>query len=151
MVDLQILTSKQFELLKLWSKGLSLSEIASKLNISRQAAHKGIQVAEAKVYKALTSTAKANKIVITEVDARKGVLKGKSPGLETTVYITFSPANGVQVWFEREGNCEKCPFLDDCRRILLEEAKERGISLSEEEKRYLPTDLARNLFRRLGW
>ena len=130
---------------------MSVSQIATSLGISRQAVHKGIHTIETKVYKALTSTAKANKIVITEVDARKGVLKGKSPGLETTVYITFSPANGVQVWFKREGNCERCPFLDDCRRILLEEAKERGISLSEEEKRYLPTDLAGNLFRRLGW
>ncbi|MHC1637149.1 MAG: HTH domain-containing protein [Candidatus Nezhaarchaeales archaeon] len=79
---MHILTSKQFELLKLWSKGLSLSEIASKLDVSRQAAHKGIQIAEAKVYKALMSTAKASKIEVKKINAKKGFLVGWSPWLK---------------------------------------------------------------------
>ncbi|MHC1628746.1 MAG: hypothetical protein ACXQTI_07950 [Candidatus Nezhaarchaeales archaeon] len=145
---MHILTSKQFELLKLWSKGLSLSEIASKLDVSRQAAHKGIQIAEAKVYKALMSTAKASKIEVKKINAKKGFLVGWSPWLKNEVYITLSPRNGLQIWFKHEADCSKCTLRDDCKRILLNEMEDRGVNIEGAEDME-PSRLAEKLFSKL--
>lgn len=47
MMSLSVLTPRQFTLWKMKRSGLSISEIASRLGISRQAVHKGLQAVEA--------------------------------------------------------------------------------------------------------
>ncbi|RLF17965.1 MAG: hypothetical protein DRJ68_07175 [Thermoprotei archaeon] len=148
MVDVMPLTPKQLQLLKLWSEGLSLSEIALKLGVSRQAVHKGIQAAEAKVYRILVSAAKASKIEIRSVDAKRGFLVGWSPWLKSEVYITLSVKNGLQIWFKHEADCSSCPLREDCKRILLGEMEERGIRVEGAEDME-PSKLADELFSRL--
>ena len=64
MIDL---TERQIVLWKLKLKGLSPSEIAVNLNISRQAVHRALKSIESKVYKALIGVAKANRIEIREI------------------------------------------------------------------------------------
>jgi len=145
------LTDKQLLLWRLRRSGLSISEIASRLGISRQAVHKSLQSIESKVYRALIATARASKIEVRKIDAQKGVLVGWSPGLDTEVYITFSSKNGIQIWFRHERrDCKDCPFREDCKRILFEEAEERGISLPKDEN-LDPSDLAKLLFEKLVW
>ena len=139
-------TEKQLSLWRLRRDGLSISEIASKLGISRQAVHKGLQSVDAKIYRALTSAAASAKIEIKRVDVEKGLLIGWSPWLKSDVYMTFSAKNGVQMWFEQEKDCGSCPFRSDCLRILREEAEERGIELPKDEE---PSRLAKVLFQRL--
>lgn len=140
------LTNRQLHLWKLRRSGLRTSEIASRLGISRQAVHKGLKVVEAKVYKALISAAMASRVEIRRVDVEKGLLVGWSPWLGVDVYITFSAKNGVQIWFKHEGSCRKCPLREDCKRILLSEAEERGIALPEDLE---PSQLAELLFEKL--
>lgn len=142
------MTSKQLVLWKLKREGLSISEIAARLNISRQAVHKSLQAIEAKVYKALTSAATSTKVEIRRIDIGKGILIGWSPWLKTDVYITFSAKNGVQIWFKHEGNCLECPLRSDCKRVILEEAEERGIELSENEN-LEPSRLIELFFRKV--
>ena len=142
------LTSRQLSLWKMRRSGLSISEIASRLGISRQAVHKGLQAIDAKVYRALTSAAEAAKVEIRRVNVEKGLLVGWSPWLKTDVYITFSARNGVQIWFRHEGDCRSCPLRSDCRRVLLGEAEERGIELPRSEE-VEPSQLAEILFQKL--
>jgi len=143
------LTERQLLLWRLRRGGLSISEIASKLGISRQAVHKSLQSIESKVYRALIAAAKASKVEIREIDAQKGILVGWSPGLNTEVYITFSSKNGIQIWFKHEkADCESCPFKEDCKRILFDEAEERGISLPKK-KDLKPSELAEILFKEI--
>ena len=143
------LTDKQILLWKLRRSGLSISEIASKLGVSRQAVHKNLQSVESKVYKALIAAAKASKVEIKEVNAHRGFLVGWSPGLRTEVYITFSSKNGIQIWFKHERvECKNCPLEEDCKRILFTEAEERGILLPKNEG-LRPSELAKILFKEL--
>ncbi len=123
------LTDRQLSLWRMRQRGLSISEIASRLGVSRQAIHKNLQAVENKIYRALISAAAASKVEIRKIDARKGILIGWSPWLKTEVYITFSSRNGLQIWFKHEGDCKTCPLRDDCIRILVNEAEERGVRL----------------------
>lgn len=141
-------TDRQLSLWKMRRSGLSVSEIAAKLGISRQAVHKGLQAVEAKIYRALTSAAAAVKAEIKRIDVGKGVLVGWSPWLKVDVYITFSARNGVQVWFRHKGNCRECPLRNDCRSLLLGEAEERGVELPRDED-LEPSKLAEIFFERL--
>ncbi len=142
------LTTKQIALWRLKRSGLRISEIATRLGISRQAVHKSLRIIEAKIYKALVSTATAAKIEIKNIDIEKGLLIGWSPWLKVDVYIIFSAKNGIQIWFKHEGNCKECPLRNDCKNLLLEEAKERGITLPKE-KNIEPSQLAKIFFKKL--
>ncbi len=142
------LTEKQLLLWRLRQSGLTLSEIATKLGISRQAVHKTMQTVENKVYEALISAAAASKVEIRRIDAKRGILVGWSPWLKTEVYITFSSRNGLQIWFKHEGDCKTCPLREDCRKILLNEAEERGIELPASRE-IEPSKLAEILFDKL--
>jgi transcriptional regulator len=143
-----VLTDRQLLLWRMRLRGMSISEIASRLGISRQAVHKGLQAAENKVYKALVSVAAASKIEVRRIDVEKGVLVGWSPWLKTDVYITFSSRNGVQIWFRHEGDCKTCPLREECIRILLSEADERGIKLPSPDEME-PSQLADILFEKI--
>jgi len=147
-MSLNTLTFRQFTLWKMKRSGLSISEIASRLGISRQAVHKGLQAVEAKISRALILTAKASRIEIRRIDLERGFLVGYSPGLNVDVYVTFSYSNGVQIWFKHEGNCRECSLRENCKRIIVNEAKERGIELPNVESME-PSELAEILFRKL--
>lgn len=142
------LTDRQVLLWRLKRRGLSLGEIAKELGVSRQAVHKGLRVVEGKIRGALLSTAKACRIDVREVDAKRGYLWGWSPWMSTEVYVTFSAKNGVQVWFRHEADCRNCPLQEECRRILLSEAEERGIDLRDDED-VEPSELAEEFFSKL--
>jgi len=142
------LTKRQAVLWRLRSLGFSVSEIARRLGISRQAVHKNLQAIESKVYRGLISTANTIRIEIRKIDIEKGYLVGWSPGLNMDVYITFSTKNGIQVWFKHEGECRKCPLRDECRKIILSEAIERNIELPKEPD-IEPTKLADIFFKKL--
>ena len=128
--------------------GLGGSEIARRLGISRQAVYKNLRIIESKIYKGLISTASLIKVEIRKIDIENGYLVGWSPGLNMDVYITFSTKNGFQVWFKHEGECSKCSLRDECRRIILSEARERNISLPTDPD-VEPTELADIFFKKL--
>lgn len=148
MMYANVLTHKQFTLWKMRRSGLSASEIASRLGISRQAVHKGLQAVEAKISKALISTARSSRIEIRRIDLNKGFLVGYSPGLNVDVYVTLSYSNGVQIWFRHRGNCKECSLRENCKRIIFNEARERGIELPDVEG-IEPSELAEILFKSL--
>jgi len=140
------LTTYQGMVWGLSRKGLSQTEIASQLEVSRQAIHKTLDKANNRVLKALLDAAQINKLDIRKVDSLKGVLVGYSPGFRSRVFIIYSPKNGVQLWYEHQGQCEGCQRREECTQKLLETAKEWEIELTVEEEKLEPTELAEKLF-----
>jgi hypothetical protein len=140
------LTSKQSLIWSLKSDGFSEAGIARKLVITRQTVHHALNAANQKIGESLEETANINKIEIQTTDPNKGYLIGYSPHFKTQTFITFSPKNGIQIWYKHEGNCEKCNRLKTCRQTLIDEAKDRKLLLEDRANQMLPSKLAEILF-----
>ncbi|MEM2906421.1 MAG: hypothetical protein QW587_11910 [Candidatus Bathyarchaeia archaeon] len=132
-------------------RGFEPVEIAKELGTSRQFVHQTLNAANSKVSKLLTETAQANRIEVQLKDVRNGVLAGYHRGLEKQAVVSYSAKHGVQVWYwyENPATCEACESMPQCRDYLLDEAEEREIPLTTEEKMLPPGRLARLVFSRL--
>lgn len=140
------LTPRQKLIWDLKRKGFSEVGVARELKVTRQTIHKALDSANSKVCMALEEAAKINKIRVKLVDPARGILAGYSPNFKTEVLITFSAKNGVQVWYEHEGDCKNCDQLQVCKEFLISEAKERNIKLPESANSLSPSKLAELLF-----
>jgi len=65
------------------------------------------------------------------------------------VIVTFSARNGVQTWHYEQPDCGACRWEDNCRQRLLDEAEEREITLSEEDRQLPPSKLAHAIFSKI--
>lgn len=143
------LTLKQRQIWDLKRRGLLQTDIARRLNVTRQTINKALNIANSKVSQALLETVKINKIRIKTIDPTKGVLIGYSPEFKTDALVTFSNRNGVQIWYRHEGDCENCDQFTVCRKILLAEAEEREIQLPGNKESIIPSKLAEILFLKI--
>lgn len=140
------LTPHLFDIWDLSRSGLRQIEIAEKLGISRQTVNKAVQEATAKVTRALTETATINKISIASIDSTNGLLMGWSQEFAVKTVISITKKDGMQVWYEHVADCDHCYRYFACQAYLLRSAKERGIKLTKEQKRKIPSELAQELF-----
>jgi len=129
--------------------GFSQSEIGRRIGVSRQAVYNALNTALRKVELALKHVADANKIEIRYIDPTNGILLGFSPSTNNRVIITFSVKHGIHVWHYENPDCSRCKFVNKCRKILFDEAKERNITLSPEERKLPPSKLAHLIFSRV--
>jgi predicted DNA-binding protein YlxM (UPF0122 family) len=143
------LTDRQLEIWALRFKGVSKAEIGRLLGITRQAVYDAENISLEKVELALTHTAQSNMIEPEYIDPIKGVLLGYSPQTKQKVIITFSTKNGIQTWHYQQPDCESCKLVKKCRTRLVDEAVERDVILSEEERQLTPSELANKIFRQL--
>ena len=143
------LTSKQRLIWKLKSEGFTEASIGRKLNIKRQTVHKALNVANQKILQSLEETAKINKIEIQTVSPTQGYLTGYSPHFDTNAFVTYSPKNGVQIWYKHEGDCKKCSKAQTCRETLLAEARERKLDFEGDMSQMPPSKLAEALFSKI--
>jgi hypothetical protein len=143
------LTERQLEIWSLRQRKLSKAEIGRRLGITRQAVYDAENIMLEKVELALTHTAQSNMIEPQYIDATRGVLLGYSPQTQQRVIITFSARNGVQTWHYQQPNCNLCKWVNNCRKRLLEEADERGITLTTKEEGLPPSELAQRIFSSL--
>ena len=146
MLPTAYLTDRQLEIWSLRLKGLSKAETGRRLGITRQAIYDAEGVMLGKVENALIHAAQSNMVEPQYVDAAKGVLLGYSPQTRQRIIITFSARNGVQTWHHEQPDCGSCGWVDGCRRRLIDEADERGVKLTGEEKRLPPSELAQRIF-----
>jgi transcriptional regulator len=140
------LTPTQKTIWDLKSNGLSEAGIARKLNVTRQTIHKALDIANSKVLESLEETATINKIKIETINISTGVLVGYSAHFKTKALITFSAKNGIRTWYKHEGDCKNCEELQNCKHVLVEEAKERNIPLPKNIDSILPSEFANVLF-----
>jgi transcriptional regulator with XRE-family HTH domain len=130
--------------------GLSQSDIARKLGISRQAVNHLAQSIPDKVTAALYDAASLNRIEPRLIDDTKGVLLGWSKEFQTETVITLNLRVGLRVWYQHNlGRCKICPDKRQCRLSLLENADQYGISLTRTERRLEPSKLSSVIFSRL--
>jgi len=146
MLPTAYLTDRQLEIWSLRLKGLSKAEIGRMLGVTRQAVYDAEGVMLEKVEQALIHTAESNMIEPRFVDSAKGILLGYSPANQQKVIITFSARNGVQTWHYQQPDCSSCKWVERCRSRLISEAEERDVSLSADEKRLPPSELAQRIF-----
>jgi len=140
------LTLRQASIWGMRRKGIKQAEIARRMGVQRQGINRAFMAIDSKVGKALGEAARLNKLSVYRVDLVNGILEAYSPVYKVPVIISFSEANGVQVWYLYEGRCNECERTGTCRKVLRAEAKERKIQLSEEDEKLPPTRLAKKIF-----
>jgi len=136
-------------LLDIWDlrrNGLRQIDIADKLGISRQTVNQALQEATAKVTRALTEASSINKIEVESIDSTNGLLIGWSREFSVKAVISITKKDGMQVWYEHVADCDHCMRFSACHAYLVRSAKERGIKLTEEQKKLIPSELAQVLF-----
>ena len=129
--------------------GLSQSEIARRLNVSRQAVNQLAQNIPTKVTEALYDASKLNRMEPRLVDSARGVLVGWSKEFQTEIVITLHTRLGLRIWYQHNlGRCKICPDKGQCKSLLLENAVEYGVSLTRHEKELDPAKLSKIIFSR---
>jgi hypothetical protein len=146
MLPRAYLTDRQLEIWSLRFKGLSKAEVGRRLGITRQAVYDAENVMLDKVESALLHVAEASRIEVRYVDPTRGILHGFDPATESRVIVTFSARNGVQTWHYEQPDCGSCTWVESCKRRLLDEAEERDIMLSDDERTLPPSRLAHAIF-----
>ncbi|MHA1137163.1 MAG: hypothetical protein ACTSSE_11825 [Candidatus Thorarchaeota archaeon] len=128
------------------------SVIAKELKVSRPFVSQAQKIAEGRIKKLILAAAQMNRISIDNISTEFGFARGFNPATDAKTYITFSPEFRVQVWFDHEGDCNKCELHSECDRILRGLAVEWGFSIPKEMN---PTEVAKTIFDRimgrLGW
>jgi len=143
------LTPRQREMWSLARRGFRESEISRELDVSRQSVHIMLNAARNKVVQALNEAAEVNRIQVRRMDVEKGILLGYSPEFDHKVVVTYSPKHGIKVWYAHDKECEQCKFDKSWVKTILEEAQERGITLSTKELRLPPPELAKTVFEKI--
>jgi len=146
MLPSAYLTDRQLEIWRLRLKGLSKAEIGRSLGITRQAVYDAEGIMLDKVEQALMHTAESNMVEAQYLDASRGVLLGYSPATKNKVIVTFSARNGVQTWHYQQPNCSQCNWSERCKERLVSEAEERGVTITAEDRRLPPSELAHRIF-----
>jgi hypothetical protein len=121
--------------------------IAKQKNVTPAFVSKTLKEANNRIKDLLESSANANKIKLDFINVKLGFARGQSQMLNVKTFITFSPSNGVQVWYEHKGDCANCEVYDECRSALLQEFKERNLKI--DSPTLAPTDLGEKLFEEL--
>ncbi len=144
------LTSRQLYVWDLTRNGFSQSEIARKLNITRQAVNQLSQTIPERIAAALNDASKLNEVEPRHVDITKGILLGWSRDFETEVVITLNSEAGLRVWYKHNlGRCKICPDRRKCKSVLIRSADDLGVSLTRQERELDPSKLSNLVFSRL--
>lgn len=83
------------------------------------------------------------------MDADKGILTGYSSEFDHKVVVTYSPRNGVRMWYAHDEDCKRCQLDTEWVKVILEEAEERGVQLSQKELQLPPAQLAKVVFEKI--
>ena len=140
-------TEKQVEIWFLKRNKISGKKIAEQKDISTAFVSKSFVEAKKRIRSLLEETAKSNKIALSLINESIGFAKGFNHTFNVKAYITFSPKNGIQVWYDHLGECTVCERYGQCRKIILQEYKERNMKIDNPQLR--PTDLGKELFELL--
>ena len=144
------LSQQQKTIWSLISSGLSIMDIAQKLNTTRQFVTQTKLTAEAKLSTTLIDVAQANDLQITKLYPKAGVLLGYHPALRRRAILTYSTNYGIKVWYWYDNPEEVTDkeFLKQTRNYLLDLANERGIVIADATVIH-PAELAHLIFTQL--
>ena len=137
-------TDAQLEVWMLTRRQQSGRAIARQKKVSPAFVSQTLKEANHRIKALLENEAKVNKIKLDHLDVALGFARGYSQMLRVKTFLTFSPTNGIQVWYEHKGDCASCELYDECRSALLQEFKERNLKVASPT--LAPTDLGEILF-----
>ncbi len=144
------LTGRQLNVWDMMRDGLSQSEIARRLNVSRQAINQLVETIPEKITAALNDAAKLNRVEPRHIDTSKGILFGWSRDFQTEAVVALTPRGGLQVWYQHSlGKCEICPDKRQCKSTLLRIAADLGVPLKRQEGKLDPSKLSTIIFSRV--
>ncbi|MGD0804429.1 MAG: hypothetical protein ABSA11_10200 [Candidatus Bathyarchaeia archaeon] len=149
MISSAYLTSRQLDIWDMNRRDEPRSKIGERFGFTRQAVYDALKISMVKVDAALRQTADASSIEIIRVDTKNGILLGQMPIDSSKVIITFSRKHGIQTWHFEEPNCGDCRYAKRCTERLIDEAKERDVEISLEQRAFSPSKLAHIIFSRL--
>ena len=143
------LTGRQLHIWDLMRNGLSQSEIARRLHITRQAVNQLAQIIPERITAALEDASKLNGVEPRYIDSIKGMLLGWSRDFQTEVVITLNAGTGLRVWYQHNlGQCKICPDRPQCKSILLKSANDFGVSLTRQQRELEPAKLSSLVFEK---
>ncbi len=140
------ITKKESNIWELRFKGFNGSEIARKLEITRQAISKALKNADSKILQELNENARMMGLAVTSVNSEKGILLGYNPQIGAKTLIFYLPKSGFHTWFEYADRCEDCSdciTYDGCLNVLKEASEFWGVPMEKDEE---PTRIAEKLF-----
>ena len=140
-------TDKQVMIWNLKRDNFKGREIAEKMKADPGFVSRSLKEANTRIKGLLENVARMNKIKLDLLNEELGVARGRSHVFNIKTYITFSPVNGVQVWYDHEGDCATCDEFAECRAGLIQEFKERNIKIPNPMLR--PTDLSELLVKKI--
>lgn len=112
------LAEKQEKVWELINQGLTASEIAKKLKISRQAVSIYFRQAKIKITEILLDLAECIDAEILKLDAAKGVLIGRIRQINEKVYLIYLPQSGPYAIYESAVKTGVCPNNSICKKII---------------------------------
>jgi hypothetical protein len=121
------------------------------MKTSRQYVHQTLKIAEVKVSKTLLDVAHSNFLDIKVLQPERGILLGYNRFLRRNVIVTYTVNYGIRVWYwyDNPEAVKDEKLLEEAKRYLLNEAEERGVDLTADERSAHPAKLARTLFGKL--
>jgi len=125
-------TENQLKIWELKRNQFKQKEIADKRKVTIGFVSRSLSEANRRIEDLLQSVANGNKISLNALNGELGYARGKSHMFDVMAYITFSPKNGVQVWYEDKGDCVSCEKYSYCREVIQQEFKERNIKLESQ-------------------
>lgn len=142
------LNDREMSIFGMRRKRLRQVTIGKTLGVSRQAVHKTLNLIDNKIERAFTEVSESNNLEVKSINLVDGIMVAHSPAYRIPVIVSISQVNGLRVWYLYEGQCDHCSRYGACQELLLDEAKERGIHLSDEKRKQPPTELALRIFSR---
>jgi transcriptional regulator len=140
-------TERQITIWTLKRNNLTGKEIAKQIEVDPGFVSRSLKEANKRVRDLLEEAGRMNKIKLKIINGELGIARGHSHIFNISAHITFSPNNGLQVWYEHKGDCTSCEEFSECRRALLQEFTERNIKIPDTTLR--PTDLSDLLFKKI--
>ncbi|MCD6514750.1 MAG: hypothetical protein J7L07_07480 [Candidatus Odinarchaeota archaeon] len=128
------LAEKQERVWELSNQGLSVSEIAKKLGISRQAVSIYFRQAKTKMTEILLDLAESIDAEILKLDVAKGVLIGRIRQINEKVYLIYVPRVGPCTIYESTVKTCICPDGSVCKKVIryfLNKIKDRNLQDKE--------------------
>jgi len=88
-------------------------------------------------------------IEVHYLDSSKEALLGQDHSAKNRVIVTFSERNRVQTCHNEQPDCSACRWKERRKRRPLDEADERDVRLSSEERELPPSNLVHTIFSKI--
>jgi hypothetical protein len=153
---LGLLSSHESTVWKQFQKGRPTSEIAenSKENWSSAYVSRVLNRTRKKIAKALQEHAKSHRLDVETLLDYKGLLIGFDYQANSKVYIIFTQALGIIVWYKHDSYagklCPDCPKESECRTILDTIIDDYNLKLRPDEKKLLMVQQSLTILNKLA-